>query len=273
MVDLPAPESPVSQSTHGALALERGTRRLVDVDVLYVDIVGAAQRELQHPGAHGLVGQPVDQDEAAGVAVLGVGVESNRLVELELADADLVQLELLCGEMLERVDVDLVLERRDRRGHGLRADLQQVAAPPQHRLVARPDDRGLELVRHLGRRVRGRDDVAARDVEFGGEGQRDRLARTGLREVPALGHDPRHAALLPGRLDPNAIAWLHDAARDGAREPAEVEMRAVDPLDGQAERQMLPARFVDLDGLEPPHERGAAIPRRASSSAPACCRP
>ena len=65
----------------------------------------------------------------------------------------------------------------------LRADLHQVAAAAQQRLVAHPDDRGLELVRHLGRRVGGRDHVAARDVDLVGEGESDRLPGDGLRQV------------------------------------------------------------------------------------------
>jgi hypothetical protein len=47
----------VNHSTRRLLALERGARRLVDVDVLQVDVVRAAQREVQHAGADRVVGQ------------------------------------------------------------------------------------------------------------------------------------------------------------------------------------------------------------------------
>jgi hypothetical protein len=52
MVDLPAPERPVNQSTPAA-GPWRGARRLVDVERLPVDVLRAAQREVDHPGADG----------------------------------------------------------------------------------------------------------------------------------------------------------------------------------------------------------------------------
>ena len=72
-------------------------RLLVDLDRLPVDVLRAAQREVQQPRADRVVGQPVDQDEAAGVAVLRVGIERDRLVEIEVADADLVQMQRLAA--------------------------------------------------------------------------------------------------------------------------------------------------------------------------------
>ena len=50
-------------------------RALVDLDRLPVDVVGASQREVEQPGADGVVGQPVDDDESAHVAVLDVRIE------------------------------------------------------------------------------------------------------------------------------------------------------------------------------------------------------
>ncbi len=61
------------------LSAARASR--VDVERLPVDVLGPAQREVEQPGADGGVGQPVDEDEAAHVAVLGVGVERDRPVD------------------------------------------------------------------------------------------------------------------------------------------------------------------------------------------------
>ena len=61
IVDLPAPESPVSQRMHGLWPLSRERAALVDVDRLPVDVVRAAQREVQQPGADRVVGDPVDR--------------------------------------------------------------------------------------------------------------------------------------------------------------------------------------------------------------------
>ena len=74
-----------------------------------MDVLRAAQRKVQQARADRCVGHAVDQDEAAGVAVLVVRVERDRLVERQVADADLVEFERLGRQVLERVDVDLVL--------------------------------------------------------------------------------------------------------------------------------------------------------------------
>src|SRR4051812_16219625 len=95
----------------GSLALDRRARRAIDRKVLGMDVVRAAQREVQHARADGLIGEAIDDDKAAGVAVMRIRIERDRLVELELANADFVQLELLRRDMLERIHIDPVLHR------------------------------------------------------------------------------------------------------------------------------------------------------------------
>ena len=53
-------------------------------------------------------------------------------------------------------------------GHadGLGADLDQIEPPRQHLVLAHPDDRRLELVGDAGRRIGGRQHVAAADVDL-----------------------------------------------------------------------------------------------------------
>ncbi len=104
----------------GLLVFQRRARLLGDGEVLVVDVGGAAQREVDQARARGGVGGAVDQDEGAGVAVLGVGVEGDRRRGGEVAEADLVQPQRLGGIVLQRVDVDPVLQIRDRDGHELR---------------------------------------------------------------------------------------------------------------------------------------------------------
>ena len=83
----------------------------------------AAQRKVQDARRRSCaLRHAVDQDEAARVAVVDVGIERDRLVEVKIADADLVELQRLRREMLERVDVDLVLRLR-------RSSRRRVFAP------------------------------------------------------------------------------------------------------------------------------------------------
>jgi hypothetical protein len=218
-----------------ALALERGACLLVDVHVLQVDVVGAAQREVQHAGTDRVVRQAVDQDEAAGLAVGRVRVEGDRAVEREVAHADLVEVQLLGRQVLQGVDVYLVLRLGDRRADGARAELQQIRAARQHGLVAHPHQGGFELVGDFGRAARAADHIAARDVDLVSERQRDRLAGHRQRQIAVGGDDATDRALAARGLRADAVARLDRAAGDGAGEAAEVEVGAVDPLHRQAE--------------------------------------
>ena len=159
-----------------------------DVEVLAVDVVRAAQREVEHPAGDRGVGQLVDQDEAAERAVGaralgGIRLEHDLAVGRDLGDADRIELQGRRREMLERVDVDLILRLLDRRGDRLRAELQPIAAAREQLLLGHPHDRRFELVGGLGRVGRRGDHVAARAIDLVGQGQRDRLAGDRLVEV------------------------------------------------------------------------------------------
>ena len=80
MVDLPEPERPVNQSTQGCWPFSRGARRLVDGERLPMDVGRrAAAPNWIMPAPTVRIGEAVDQDEAAGLAVLGVRIEDERL--------------------------------------------------------------------------------------------------------------------------------------------------------------------------------------------------
>jgi hypothetical protein len=89
MVDLPAPERPVNHSTQGFWPL-RARARLVHIQRLPMDIIRTAQRILNQTRANRLVGEPIDEDKAAGLAVLSVGIEWNLPVDPDVAYANLV---------------------------------------------------------------------------------------------------------------------------------------------------------------------------------------
>ena len=136
------------------------------------------------------VGEAVDQDEGAGLAVLGVGIEGDGDAGREIAEADLVEASVAAGQMLERVDVDLVLEGCDLRPAPSGAEPQQIGAAGQQRLFGHPQQMRGELIGDLGPRA-GRDqNVAARDVDFVGQRQRHRIAGLALpRAVAVIGDD------------------------------------------------------------------------------------
>src|SRR5215472_10535749 len=77
----------------GPLPFLPRTQLLVDVERLPVDVLRAAQREVDQAGANRAVADAVDEDEAAQGAIVRVGLEGDRLIELDLAYPDVVELE------------------------------------------------------------------------------------------------------------------------------------------------------------------------------------
>ena len=76
-----------------------------------MDVLRSPQREMQQASAHGGVGQRIDEDEAPELPAVAVRLEHHRAAQLEAAHADIVQLQLLRRDVLQRVDVDLVFDR------------------------------------------------------------------------------------------------------------------------------------------------------------------
>ena len=71
-----------------------------------MDVVRATKREMEHPAGDRHVAELVDQDEAAKYAVRArildfVRFEGDLPVGRNLGDADAVQFERFCGEMIE----------------------------------------------------------------------------------------------------------------------------------------------------------------------------
>ena len=105
-----------------------------------------------------------------------------------------------------------------------------------------------------------RDHVAAADVDLVGQRERHRLPGDGELEIAVVGHDPRDLAGLAGRQGDDLVARRDRAPGDRPRKPAEIEVRAVHPLDGQPERRELHALVVDLDRLEVGEQRRSVVP-------------
>jgi len=108
MVDLPAPDRPVNHRMQAVWLLRLAREALPISSACQWMFSRAAQREIDEPRADRVVGHAVDQDEAAHLLVVRIGIEGDGLIEIDIADADLVELELLGRQMLERIDIDLV---------------------------------------------------------------------------------------------------------------------------------------------------------------------
>ena len=223
-----------------------------------MDVGRAPEPVGDHARRRRFVRLAVDQDEGAGFAILGVGVVGDRHRRRDVAEADLVEVELLRRELVEIVDVDAMFDLGDRSRRGARAELQEIGAPRQHRIGAHPDDVGGELVGDLRPAFRMRENVAAGDVEFVGERQRYGVARFGAVDLLVGDEDPCDRAAAPGTGDDDRLAFLDAAARNRAGNSPKIEMRAIDPLHGKTKRRGA-AVFIDLDLAR--DSRADAFPR------------
>ncbi len=152
-------------------------------EMLQVHIGRAAQRKIDHAGGDRLVGEAIDQNERAGLAALGVRIERQRPRNGHVADADLVELERLRGELRQGFDVDPVVQIGHGCRHGGVIDLHQVGAPGQQLVVGHPDQVGGELVGDLRTVAHGCQHVAARDIDLVGKRDGDRISGLGALEL------------------------------------------------------------------------------------------
>src|SRR3546814_8230699 len=75
-----------------------------DIDRLPMDVLAAAQREMDHAGGNRAVAHPVNQDEAPQIGVIGIGLERYSPVQGDVAHANRVQGQRFGGLMHDGVD-------------------------------------------------------------------------------------------------------------------------------------------------------------------------
>ena len=167
----------------GLVAFDGRTRSAVHFLRLRLDVVRSAQRKVQHAGGHRVEADAVDQDQAAGVAVAGVGVESHGLVQRQVAHANVVEVQPARCQLRLGGHIQAVLQISDRGHHCARGDLQQEASSRQHRRVGHPDQRAFKLVSHFGCGIGCSQHVAATDIDVVLQRQRHRFAGHGARAV------------------------------------------------------------------------------------------
>ena len=241
------------------LVLQFRTRSLGDVERLPMDVRGTAQRVEDHAGADRGVGQPVDQHERAGHLVFGEGIEGERRLHRDVADADLVEFQRLCRLVGEIVDVDPVFQLGDRGVDLVRLGAHQIGAARQKRVFVEPDDVGGELVGDVGPGFRRHQHVAARDLDFVVEHERDGLPLDGGIKIAVMGDDAPNGRALAGLRDHHGVARRNRTGGDGPGKSPEVEIGAVYVLHGEAERRAL-GRGRYLDRLQVVEQDRPAIP-------------
>ena len=131
-----------------------------------------AHAALDHAGGDGVVGLLINEHEAAGGAVLGIGVEEDRGRASDADATDVIEMELLAlGALFERADVHLVEHVGDDGTHIIGGVAQvEAAARLESFLVGEPADHGVEFLARLSGFVRFDDHAAAAGVDLIGHG-------------------------------------------------------------------------------------------------------
>src|SRR5690606_38012037 len=213
-----------------------------------------------HAGADGGVGQPVDDDEGAGIAVGSIAVDAYLLLGVDLTFADAVQFQGGSRTLLQRVDVDLVLQRAEAAADGSGAEFEVIQLAPQHGLLRHPHHGGVEGIGYDRIVVAVDDDVPAADIDLVFQRQRDGHVGKGGFQFLVICDDGFDPAFLLGWQYHDLVALAHHAGGQRAAEAAEVQVGAVDVLHGEA--QVLEVAVLgDLHGLEQGHQRWTVIPR------------
>ncbi len=202
-----------------------------------------ANRLGDHPGAGREVRGRIDQDEAAGPAILGVAIEDDRPRRRIRHRADLIEHQPVI----------------DFRRHGPGRVLQQVHAPGIERTLVHPDDVGAEPLADFD--FADRQQVAAADVDFVLERQRHRLPGARHLQIAVPGDDPldpRRSSARPGR---HQIARPDRPRQNLAGVAAKLVGRPEHELHRHPER-LAGDVAIDLDRLEKLEQRHPVEPRR-----------
>ena len=195
-----------------------------------------AEAAADHAGGDGGVGRWIDEDEAAGCAVVCVGIEEDGTCRRYLDDADVVHAERVDCLMLESLDVGAVKNAGDASVERLRAVLEQIGLVVFESRPVEPYEGCFEFGSGL-RGTRGvGDDVAAADVQLFFKGECDGLRCDGLVQVAVEGGDGGDSAACGLRASATTVvAFANGAGGDLTSEAAIAVVRADDALDRQAE--------------------------------------
>ncbi len=250
---------------HGGRLLAEACRALFGSHVSQRAVMAAGTLDDRigddHARTDGTVGEPVDDDEGTGGAVLRITVQRDGRIQANPDLADLVELEAARRALLQCIHVHRVGDAGDGARHVAGGALDVVFLARQHRLFAHPHQHGVEAVGDARQVVGMHQHVATGYVDLVFQRQSDRLARRGLLQLAVVGDDGLDPAGLARRQYRDFIALAHNAAGQGTGEATEIQVRPVDVLHREAQVVEV-AVAGNLDAFKDFHQRLAFVPVR-----------
>jgi len=86
ITDFPAPDRPVNHRIAARLMFELSARLPADREIVTVNVGRAAQAMGDHARRRRFVGEPVDQNEGAGVAIVRIGIKRRSASSSQIAE-------------------------------------------------------------------------------------------------------------------------------------------------------------------------------------------
>ena len=244
----------------------------VNIDRLPVNIMGAAQRKMQHAGSHCGIGYFINQHKTAELMTVGIGRKYHRSVGRQFDHTDFIQAQCLGRQMLHIIDIDGIFRRLHPGRDGLRAEAQLIGATGQHFRFIHPNQTGFKAVCRQRRIIGCGNDIAARTVNFIIERQRHRLTGQCFGQIGATAigrHSDNlfHRAGLARGHNAYLIAGLDRAARHAPAKSAKIEIGPIDPLHRHGKALLLRRIFSQFDIFKMRQKRRPFIPSRVVAEA------
>ena len=144
-----------------------------------------------HASGDGFVGDGIDEDEASGLAVVGVVVEIQFLRRRNLNSRDVIEMELGGFFAMKGVDINLVGDAFDVGANGSAGVFyeQSFRAGEIEGVFGHPADHDVEFTCHFWKVAFADEHVAAADIDFVFECDDDGLAGECFLEVSVNGDD------------------------------------------------------------------------------------
>ena len=111
-----------------------------------MNIISPAQGEVDQPRGNRGIGIAINQDKGASVSIVLVRLEGHGMIQRKIADADVIQFQSFCCQMLQGIHIDLIFQRTDLRSSCLKSHLDQVLSARQKRFVMHPNELGFKLI-------------------------------------------------------------------------------------------------------------------------------
>ena len=205
-----------------------------------------------------MVGDLVDQDQAAHWLAFFEGVQNDLFRSKDAADADLVLIQPVRGNVMSAVNVHLILDVHDGGVDHFGSQLQDIVDAGHQRGLVHPQERGGEALRN-GVSFSLHQHTAPGNVDFPAQLNGYRLTRNSLLHFLKAGQNAGHCGGFSAGKAADFVAHPDAAALDLTLEAAEGSVGAAYSLNRHGELRTV-CRGSDLNLIQIFQKRKSVIP-------------